>query len=106
MLIPKKKKRLSEFGPKSKQNEPFPLEKSPMERNGHFIQNYFDKVKINQSTSCFGRSLSSSCIFLHIRHFTFLDIYIYAYILIVNWSLSQQTQGMFSLTELYDGAKV
>ena len=26
--------------------------------------------------------------------------------LIVNWSLSQQTQEMFTLTELYDGAKV
>ena len=26
--------------------------------------------------------------------------------LIVNWSFSQQTQVMFSLTEIYDGAKV
>ena len=30
---PEDKKRLSELGPKSKQNETFPLEKSPMERN-------------------------------------------------------------------------
>ena len=30
---PEDKKRLSEFGPKSKQNETFRLEKSPMERN-------------------------------------------------------------------------
>ena len=25
--------------------------------------------------------------------------------LIVNWNLSQQTQGMFSLNEVYDGVK-
>ena len=30
---PEDKKRLSELGHKSKQNETFPLEKSPMERN-------------------------------------------------------------------------
>ena len=48
----------------------------------YFIQNYFDNVKINQSTSCFGKSLSISYIFEHIRNFTFLEIYIYLYIYI------------------------
>ena len=40
---PEDEKRLSELGPKSKQNKTFPLEKSPMERNEE------NTVHINES---------------------------------------------------------